>query len=143
MPADGHGRGRLSTISPILSVEGNRALPRNVVVLDAAMRRIVPRCLQPVKCLVTNCRTGLLPLWHIQIGRAEHMLGSGKKRKVLEKQPFAAIIRLLHALEPTFNEIETVFAPEHFVADKESRSAENSARNRSIGNRGELLANRS
>src|SRR5712671_7680739 len=65
-PAEGHGRGRLSTISPLVSVEAKRALPRNIVVLDAAMRRIVPCCLQPVKCLVTNCRTDFLPLWHIQ-----------------------------------------------------------------------------
>src|SRR6266852_913152 len=96
MPADGHGRGRLSTISPIVAVEARIALPRNIVVLDAAMRRIVPRCLQPVKCLVTNCRTGLLPLWHIQAGRAEHVLGARSERKVAENRAFFALDRLLY-----------------------------------------------
>ena len=142
MPADGHGRGRLSTISPIVAVEARIALPRNIVVLDAAMRRIVPRCLQPVKCLVTNCRTGLLPLWHIQAGRRNNILMLATSGKWPKKGPFSPII-LRHPLEPAFDEVEAVFAPEHFVSDKERWSAENSARNRSIGSRGELVANRS
>src|SRR6266404_4178625 len=141
MPADGHGRGRLSTISPMLSVQGKRALPRNVVVLDAAMRRIVPRCLQPVKCLVTNCRTAFMPLWHIQAGKWKVSSTFTKCGKFRKKGPFLEIIRLFHPLEPSFDEVEAVLAPEHLVADEEGRSAENSARNRSIGYRGDLFAN--
>src|SRR6266481_2956220 len=92
MPADGHGRGRLSTISPIDSVEAKRALSRNAVVLDAAMRRIVPCCLQPVKCLVTNCRTALMPLWHILTGGRRRQLEAGNQRRVPEKRAYSAII---------------------------------------------------
>ncbi len=124
-------------------MEARRALPRNIVVLDAAMRRIVPRYLQPVKCLVTNCRTGLLPLWHIQTGRQSNFPGRWYNGKVAENGAFSSEIRLFLPLEPSFDEVETIFAPKNFVPDKESRGAENSARNRSIGNRGELLANRS
>jgi hypothetical protein len=47
---------------------------------------------------------------------------------------------LRSAFKPSLDKIETVLAPEHFVADEKCGQAEDAARNRAIGQSGELVA---